>query len=472
VTAGTPDPFAPARAIADALLYEGYVLYPYRASAPKNQLRWQHGVLVPPALAALDGAERSAVRTECIVAPGSGASLQVRLRCLQVQHRSIEAVVDRDGTGHGAGYEAVDALEVDGARWVAWDEAVDHDVDVGPLDLRALVDQPAVVPVHLAGGRTVEALHGADGSLRGRAVRVREPVDGRIRIGVRHEGPADAPGSLLAVSVVVENVSGWCDPTAGRDDVVRRSLVAVHVLLAVEGAAALSLLDPPPRAAEAVTRCHNDGLFPVLVGPDGDLVLASPIILYDQPRVAPESVGDHYDATEIDELLALRVLTLTDAEKAEARGTDRRAGAIVDRSEAMGPAAWARLHGAVRSVGPAGPEAAGTTGLAWWDPAAEAAVDPTTETVDVGGVTVGAGSKVVLRPGHRRADAQDLFLAGMRATVTGVLTDADGHRHVTVSVDDDPATEALAWQRRYLFFHPDEIEPLPPGGAGGTEQAP
>jgi hypothetical protein len=468
VTTGISDPFAPARAIADALLYEGYVLYPYRASAPKNQLRWQHGVLVPPGQAELDASERSAVRTECVVAPGARARISVRLRCLQVQHRSVEAVLGREGDR----FEAVDVLEVDGARWVAWDEAVDHDVDVGPLDLGALVGHPVEVPVHLPGGRACEALRGTDGSLRGRAVRVRQPVDGRIQLEARDAGPAEVPGSLLVVSVAVENVSSWSDPAAGRDDVVRRSLVAVHVLIAVEGAGALSLLDPPPSGVEAVARCRNEGLFPVLVGPDGDLVLASPIILYDQPQVAPESVGDHYDATEIDELLALRVLTLTDAEKAEARGTDRRAGEIVDRSEAMGPAAWASLHGAVRSVGPTEPQAVEPPGLAWWDPVAEAAVDPVTETVDVGGVTVGAGSKVVLRPGHRRADAQDLFLAGMRATVTGVLTDADGHRHVTVSVDDDPATEALAWQRRYLFFHPDEIEPLPPGGDGGAEQAP
>ena len=73
-------------------------------------------------------------------------------------------------------------------------------------------------------------------------------------------------------------------------------------------------------------------------------------------------------------------------------------------------------------------------------------------------VVVAAGTRVVLRPGHRRADAHDIFLAGMAATVAGVFSDAEGQQHVAVTVDDDPATEALAWQGRYLFFHPDEIE--------------
>ena len=140
-----------------------------------------------------------------------------------------------------------------------------------------------------------------------------------------------------------------------------RSLVAVHTLLAAHDAEFVSLLDPPASAREAVAGCANDGTFPVLIGAEGEsqVVLSSPIILYDHPAVAPESAGDFCDATEIDEILALRVLTLTDEEKAEARGTDRRAAAIVDRCDDMPPEVWERLHGAVRSIGPAaGPDEA------------------------------------------------------------------------------------------------------------------
>ena len=131
---------------------------------------------------------------------------------------------------------------------------------------------------------------------------------------------------------------------------MRRSLVAVHTLLAVEDGVFVSLLDPPAYAVGAVAGCRSDGTFPVLVGRAGatDVVLSSPIILYDHPAVAPESAGDIFDATEIDEILALRVLTLTDDEKAEARGTDPRAAAIVDRCDAMDPAAFAGLHGTMR----------------------------------------------------------------------------------------------------------------------------
>ncbi|MGH9046791.1 MAG: hypothetical protein ACRDVW_05690, partial [Acidimicrobiales bacterium] len=175
-----------------------------------------------------------------------------------------------------------------------------------------------------------------------------------------------------------------------------------------------------------------------------------------------------YDATEIDEILALRVLTLTEEEKREARLTDPRAAAIIDRCDAMPPELWGRLHGAIRSIEPAAPQAldpdsAGTqmgSGTAsWWSPEADTSVDPWNDSVVIAGTTVQKGSSVRLHPSHR-ADAQDLFFAGLTATVAGVFFDVDGSQHIAVTVDDDPATEELSWQGRYLFFHLDEVEPL------------
>jgi hypothetical protein len=268
------------------------------------------------------------------------------------------------------------------------------------------------------------------------------------------------------VHVTVENATTWSGPGGRRDDAIPHSLVAVHTMLALEDGDFVSLFDPPEDAVAAVATCRNEGTFPVLIGPDDahDLVLSSPIILYDHPQVAPESAGDLYDATEIDEILALRVLTLTDEEKAEARATDERAAAVIDRVDAMPPELWARLHGAVRSLRPVVDEPPET--VPWWDPGVDAAVDPWTDRVTIAGVSVGAGSAVRLRP-SRRADAQDLFLQGLAATVAGVFHDVDGERHVAVTVDDDPAGEALAGHGRYRYFHPDEIEPL-----GAEERTP
>ena len=446
------DPFATARAVADAVLYEGYVLYPYRASARKNQLRWQFGVLVPPACAEADRSERSAMRTEVVVDPGGDTAVSVRIRCLQVQHRQVEAA-----RPDGGGFEPAESVDVDGARWVAWDEAVEHEIDLDRIDVLPVSEVPRLHTFVLPAIDQVEPLTTAAGVVAGRAVRRGEAVEGIVRTTVTW---ADGPTALVKLTVEVENATAWHSVGADRDAVMARSLVAVHTLLAVHDGAFVSLLDPPTTAAEAVAGCANDGTFPVLVGEEGEtgVILSSPIILYDHPAVAPESAGDFCDATEIDEILALRVLTLTDEEKAEARGTDPRAAAIVDRCDDMPPEVWSRLHGAIRSLQPSS-DVEEPAPLPWWDPGVDAQVDPWTDTTWVGGVEVGKGTAVRLHP-SRRADAHDLFLAGRTATVAGVFKDVDGDEHVAVTLDDDPASEVFEWQRRFLYFYPDEVEVL------------
>jgi hypothetical protein len=220
---------------------------------------------------------------------------------------------------------------------------------------------------------------------------------------------------------------------------MRRSLIGTHALLGVEGGRFVSSIDPPEWARPAVETCTNDGAYPVLVGPGESMVLASPIILYDHPEIAPESAGPLFDATEIDEILVLRTLTLADEEKAEARATDPRAAQLIDRVEDMPAEVLHRLHGAIRSM---------------------RTVEPP-RTVEVDGGQVGPGSRVRLRP-RRSADAQDMFWAGRAAVVAEVLRDVDGNHHVAVVAEDDPGADLRDWQGRYLYFDPSELETLEP----------
>jgi hypothetical protein len=468
------DRFETARAVADAVLYEGYVLYPYRASSRKNQVRFQWGVLTPRLFSEAEGSERWSMRTECLVDPGAAPRLSVRIRCLQAQHRSIEGPVE------GGGFAPLEYLEIDGTLHVDWDEAVERVIDLAPRSLRATGGPGGAddsEPFTMAGGTETEPIRSADGSVVGRFVRQRQPVQGVVRVGCRRP---DAALPYLLVTVAVENTTTWSGGGTHRDDAMGQSLIAVHTMLAVDDGTFVSLLDPPDAAASVVGACHSDGAYPVLIGGD-DVVLASPIILYDHPEVAQQSPGDLYDSLEIDEILALRVMTLTDQEKSEARGTDPRAAAIIDRCDDMTAETLSQLHGQMRPVEPSsgaavptvptlpsftvptfgdGVDPADEPNVApWWDPEVDASFDPWTESVWVSGVEITKGSAVRLQPSHR-ADAHDIFLVGMAATVAGVFTDVDGDQHVAVTVDDDPATEELMWQGRYLFFHPDEVQPL------------
>lgn len=452
------DRIASARDIADAVLFEGYMLYPYRANDAKNRVRWQFGVLTPPGYAAVDPSERPFLQTDCLL-EGPDVTVTVHVRFLQVQRRTVEAA-------GGTGYAPVASLDVGDATFLPWEEAVVCE-QTAAFTLAGLGSFADSAQFDVAGGGEEELLRAPDGTVAGRLVRERAPLAAVLRVTAE---PLTGPYGVRRLRLRLENRTAW-SPTSDADpprpDALRHALVAAHLLVHATGGAFVSLIDPPEWAKGYAELCEQDGVFPVLAGPPGDrrVVLASPIILYDHPQVAPESSSQFCDGTEMDEMLTLRTLTLTDQEKRQVRGSDARGAALVDQMDDLPPELMDRLHGAIRSMtGAARPAApAPEEAVPWWDPAADASVDPDTDVVLVGGVPVARGSAVRLRPGGRRADAQDMFLAGRTAHVAAVLSDVDGGRHLAVALDD-LAADGVNPHGRFLYFAPDEVEPI--DGAG------
>ncbi|MGQ0840919.1 hypothetical protein [Actinokineospora sp.] len=437
--------FSAALAVADAVLYEGYLLYPYRASAAKNQIRWQWGVLMPQAFADAGSGEHADNRTECLVEPGSHATLHVRLRFLQVQSRTVEV--------SGA---AVPSVTVAGTEYTSWDEAVEREVDA-VLRFADLLAGDNLVPFTVDSGEDAEELTPTT-----RIVRRRAQLDGVLTV---RADSLDGPYGGVRLRVDVANTSTAVP--ADRTEALRGALIAAHSLLAVSPGRFLSMVEPPEWAQFAVAACRNERVWPILVGDPGDeVVLSSPIILYDHPSIAPESAGNLFDGLEIDEILTLRTMALTDEEKREARATDEKAREIVDRVDNMPPELLERLHGTIRYLKAATGEReevdiTARPDVPWWDPGADTSVSPGTDHVIVAGVAVAKGSRVVLRPGSRRSDAQDMFLAGRTALVAAVLSDVDNQLYVAVTLEDDPAADLQIAHGRFRYFSPDEIEPLP-----------
>lgn len=439
-----------ARAVADAVLYEGYLLYPYRASAAKNKVRWQWGVLMPPAYAESDTGEHAGSHSELLVEPGDDAILHVRLRFLQLQERIVE----------DAEHRAVPSVTVAGTEYTTWEEAVECEVDE-VMRFADLVGGDSVMPFTVDGGEDVADIPDGAGA---RVVRKRQALHGVVRLR------ADAlPGPFggVKLQLSVENASGWTAPDATRDDALRHALIAAHTLLSVSSGKFLSLLDPPEWASVATKECVNERAWPVLVGEQDrcDTVLCSPIILYDFPTIAKESAGNLFDGLEIDEILTLRTMTLTDEEKRQARATDERAAELIDRVDHLPPELLDRLHGTVRYLKSVTgqpeepPDITGRPDVPWWDPGADASMSPETDQVMIAGVPVGKGSRVRLRPG-RRADAHDMFIAGRVAVVQAVLLDVDGDWHLAVTLEDDLGSDLYAAHGRYRYFATDEVEPL------------
>ncbi|MFF7309019.1 hypothetical protein [Streptomyces sp. NPDC008137] len=467
------DAFGQLSAVADAVLYEGYLLYPYRRSSAKNRVRWQFGVLFPrdwvesdgPVVPGVSGSADSWYQqTECLLRirrPGD-ASVRVRIRYLQTQRKQVE----------DSGRHPVASLRTDdGTVHLTFDEAVPRECEVVvPLD--ELLGTGRTVPVGAAAGLDVEPLPAG----AGRVVRHRDEV--RADTTVTAERLTD---DLCRLRVRTANTGTAPEGRAARDEALRRALIATHTLIGGDGVEFVSLIDPPAELAAPARACRNEFTFPVLAGEAGDaegtghLLLSAPIILPDHPQVAPESPGDLHDAAEIDEILTLRTMLLTDEEKREARATDPRAAAILDRVDTMPQEVFERLHGAVRSLAPVAPATTAPATAerpAWWQEGADDGLSPTTDTVLVGGVPLGGGSSVRLRPRGRGADAQDMFLAGRTAEVAAVFHDVDGSVHLAVTLDDDPAAELHTWYGRFLYFRPDELEPLVPAGNPDEPSAP
>ncbi len=378
-----------ARALATTLLYEGYALYPYRASALKNRKRFYFGVVEPGGSGHSEG--KDLIRTESLVRCGGGTEVTVLVRFLHLQE-----------LGRG------DAP--------ASQEAVERCLEMNALSVTNLLGRAVTLAFSFA--EPAETL--------GSVVRRSHPIQGRVIVSMVPEGEGVA-------RVAVEVCNDTRLPTGGSDasfeSRLPHALLSTHALVSTNGGTFVSLFDPPAELRAAADRCKNVGTWPVLVGEENRVILSSPIILYDHPVVAPESPGDLFDATEIDEILTLRTLTLTDDEKREIEAGDDRVRDLLRRTESLDPATLVRLHGRLTKTARA---------------------------------SFQRGDRVVLRP-TRRADVFDLALKGRAATVASVEEDLEGGVYLAVTLDDDPGADlGLAGQPGHrFFFRPEEVERQP-----------
>lgn len=341
--------------VVNAVLYEGYMLYPYRPSAVKNRQRWTFGGIYPQAYSlAQGGAEPSAMQAECLVVGDRHSILDIRIRFLQLLAREVGAL---DAPAHdlpdGAApaFHVVPELQVGERLFQTWQEAVERDIGIAGLRLSELSDRPHRQAFGFPAWRELELLRDPGGVTAGVIVREQQSIEGLVELAA-----TPVADGVFKITVRVLNHTPLDAPGArSRDMALMRSLASTHIILGVRQGELVSLLDPPGDLREAAGECDNIGCWPVLVGAEGqrEMMLASPIILYDYPQIAPESPGDLFDGTEIDEILTLRIMTMTEAEKREMSAVDERARALLDRTEALGREELMRMHGTLRGLRPA-----------------------------------------------------------------------------------------------------------------------
>jgi hypothetical protein len=343
--------------IAKAVLYEGYMLYPYRPSSVKNQQRWNFGVLCPQSYSdAQNGSEAWTMQTECLVEGGSFTELEVRVRFLQLVARSIgELTLPLSDLlpGEIPEYRLVERLEINGRVYRPWQEAIEREVSLPAYNLEALGYRLIPDAFTFPEEKQFEYLRDSSGLIVGLIVRERKHLCGAIEIMSDR-----VEDELFKVSVRIRNTTPFeTEKNSTRDDALLCSLASTHTVLGVQDGKFISLTEPPESLTELAASCTSVGTWPVLVGEEGqrDTLLSSPIILYDYPQIAPESAGDLFDGTEIDEILSLRIMTLTDDEKREMSQSDERARQMLERTETMPVEQLMKLHGVLRGLRPLEP---------------------------------------------------------------------------------------------------------------------
>jgi hypothetical protein len=408
--------------IVNALLYEGYILYPYRASSKKNQReRFTFGRIYPQEYSdAQNGRERCVMQTECLIQNEShDATLEIAVRFLQPLARQTSEP----------------PCHTDSSEPLIWLEAIEREVKLSPIPLNDAIVRSQVFEFPAAR------------SIDGVIVRRNEAINGQIELATHivHFG-------RVKITVRIFNKTQLPEDTINNQDkVLMRTFASTHTILHVPGGKFVSLLDPDPDCIESATACRNIGTWPVLVGDkekhERDVMLSSPIILYDYPQIAAESAGDLFDSTEIDELLTLRVQALSDTEKIEMQRVDEQARKILERAENLRSEEFLKMHGTLREVRKTGEE--------FFNPAQRR------ESAVVDGVTLKAGDRVRIRP-KRRADVMDIALEGKIAIIEAVEEDVDNNVHFAVVFEDDPGRDVgmMRYIAHRFFYSADEVEPI------------
>jgi hypothetical protein len=340
--------------IAKAVLYEGYMLYPYRPSSVKNQQRWNFGVLCPQSYSdEQKGSEAWTMRTECLVEANSLTTLEIRVRFLQLVARSVGELtkpVSALAPGDVPDFCVVERLALNGRVYQPWQEAIERELCLPAFRLEGLSDKPRHDPFSFSPEKRYEYLLNDGGQTVGVIVRERRAICGAIEVAAK-----SVADGVVKVSVLIRNTTPFeVVQSSTRHNALLSSMASAHTVLGVRNGKFFSQIAPPDEVSSLAASCKNEGTWPVLVGEEGqcDTVLSSPIILYDYPQIAPESAGDLFDGTEIDEILSLRIMTLTDDEKREMSQSDERARQMLERTESMPIEQLMKLHGVLRNLRP------------------------------------------------------------------------------------------------------------------------
>lgn len=330
--------------IIGAVLYEGYLLYPYRPSI-KNTQRWTFGGLYPRShRGEPSSSEGYSMQCQCLLIGDLNTRIELVVGFLHLIERKIESTSGQQSPGTRLS-----------DRWPfdSWQETIERKVTIEAAPIDQLLRKARCSPFAFPAQTSVDSLQSSSDDFVTAAAREQRAVQGLIELSVEPIDKVAPDRQVFRLTARVSNETPLDEAQRqSRHDALLSSLASTHLLLSARTGEFVSLIDPPTGLREAASTCDNKRCWPILLGEPSDrsTMLAPPIILYDYPEISPESPGGLFDSTEIDEILTLRIMTLTDTEKVAMATADPRARALLERVESLPPEQLLALHGVTRDA--------------------------------------------------------------------------------------------------------------------------
>ncbi|MEP6950700.1 MAG: hypothetical protein ABI863_15550 [Ginsengibacter sp.] len=331
--------------ITRTLLYEGYALYPYHRSAIKNQKPIPFGVVFPQRYNIYNAHAHSKMQTQCIVTGSDDLTINISMRFLHLKKTELfekvpahEAVEDN--------FIPVYNLNISDKFYQAGWQTAERKINTGDLQISQLIKNKKVIPVEF--DEMYDSKYFYDKS--GKAAKQINSISGIKGSVIIEAAPAGNMQNTFRLTVTVINTTPVENAEqVTRDEVLSQSFLSTHTVLQTRNAVFISHQNPGEKWEETISGCENINTWPILIDESNTTLLSSPIILYDYPRINPQSLGDLFDSTEIEEALLLHVAVLSDEEKQQIARGDEKLQAMLTRVSQVTPKEMINFHSGLKN---------------------------------------------------------------------------------------------------------------------------
>ncbi|MEP6513945.1 MAG: hypothetical protein ABJA79_08750 [Parafilimonas sp.] len=310
------------------LLYEGYALYPYHRSAVKNQKPIPFGVVFPRDYNAHNEHARSNMQTQCIIDGSDDSLININVRFLHLKKiELLEHIAPEENAGND--FIPVFNLTVKDKSYQAGWQTIERKITAGDLQIAQLIRHKEVISIGFDKMFERKNIYADSDTIAAKQINNVSEIKGTVIIAA---ALVENMQNVFRITVNISNTTPVADAeVVTRDEVLSQSFLSTHIVLQTRNAAFISHQSPGEKWEAAIAGCENINTWPILIDENDTTLLSSPIILYDHPQINPQSSGDLFDSTEIEEALLLHVNLLSDEEKKRIAQSDEKLQAMLSK---------------------------------------------------------------------------------------------------------------------------------------------